>query len=277
MLKVLLIFQRRIAVLLLLICILLRAEYAGADITMHFLDVGHGDCTIVVCDGSAMVIDGGKPGKSDMVFSFLQSHNIDHVQAVIGTHPDNDHIGGLPAVFHAAEVGVLYVPLLEHEAKRHNTLMRTAQEAGVPIIVPNDGDTFQLGGARVSITVPGVENPTDNDLSLVVRITYGEHAFLLCADIDEDIESMLLETGREVGANVLKVAHHGSETATSPAFLKAVSPTYAVISGNDQYGAAENEVTGRIQNAGITLLHTYFHGSVSITSTGTGITVSTEK
>ena len=273
--KMLLKAKKCVSLIVALLCILLST--ANADITMHFLDVGHGDCTIVVCDGSAMVIDGGKPGKSDMVFSFLQSHNIDHVQAVIGTHPDNDHIGGLPAVFHAAEVDVLYVPLLEHEAKRHNTLMRTAQEAGVPIIVPNDGDTFQLGEAHVSIIVPSVENPTDNDLSLVVRITYGEHAFLLCADIDEDIESMLLATGREVGANVLKVAHHGSETATSPAFLQAVSPTYAVISGNDQYGAAENEVTQRIQNAGITLLHTHFDGSVSITSTGEEITVKTQQ
>lgn len=277
MLKVLLIFQRRIAVLLLLICILLRAEYAGADITMHFLDVGHGDCTIVVCDGSAMVIDGGKPGKSDMVFSFLQSHNIDHVQAVIGTHPDNDHIGGLPAVFHASEVGVLYVPILEHEAKRHNTLMRTAQEAGVSIMVPNDGHTFQLGGALVSIIVPYVENPTDNELSLLVRITYGEHAFLLCADIDSGIERQLLAHGNDVRADVLKVAHHGSETATTQAFLRAVDPAFAVISGNDQYGAAENDVTKRIQSAGIALLHTYFDGSVSITSTGTEITVSTEK
>ena len=273
--KMLLKSKKCVSLIVALLCILLST--ANADITMHFLDVGHGDCTIVVCDGSAMVIDGGKPGKSDMIFSFLQSHNIDHVQAVIGTHPDNDHIGGLPAVFHAAKVDALYVPILEHDAKRHNTLMRTAQEAGVPIIVPHDGATFQFGGAHVSIIVPGVENPTDNDLSLVVRITYGEHAFLLCADIDEDIESMLLATGREVGANVLKVAHHGSETATSPAFLQAVSPTYAVISGNDQYGAAENEVTQRIQNAGITLLHTHFDGSVSITSTGKEITVKTEK
>lgn len=273
--KMLLKLKKCVSLIVALLCIFLSA--ANADITMHFLDVGHGDCTIVVCDGSAMVIDGGKPGKSDMIFSFLQSHNIDHVQAVIGTHPDNDHIGGLPAVFYAAKVDVLYVPILEHEAKRHNTLMRTAQEAGVPIIVPHDGDTFQIGGANVSITVPGIENPTDNELSLVVRITYGNHAFLLCADIDERIENMLLANGREVRANVLKVAHHGSETATSPAFLKAVSPTYAVISGNDQYGAAENEVTKRIEESGITLLHTYSHGSITIKSNGDLIEISTEK
>ena len=277
MLKMLLTSIKRIPVFLLLICIFLSAEYADADIAMHFLDVGHGDCTIIICDGEVMVVDGGKPGKSDMIFSFLRAHNIDHVQAVIGTHPDNDHIGGLPAVFHASEVDVLYVPILEHEAKRHNTLMRTAQEAGVSIMVPNDGHTFQLGGALVSIIVPNIANPTDNELSLVVRIAYGEHAFLLCADIDSGIERLLLANGNNVRADALKVAHHGSETATTPAFLRAVSPAFAVISGNDQYGAAENDVTKRIQSAGITLLHTYFDGSVSITSTGTEIAVSTEK
>lgn len=277
MLKMLLTSIKRIPVFLLLICIFLSAENADADIAMHFLDVGHGDCTIIICDGDVMVVDGGRAGKSDMIFSFLRARNIDHVRAVVGTHPDSDHIGGLPAVFHAASVDVLYVPTLDHEAKRHNTLMRTARDARASIIVPKDGESLQIGGALVTIIVPNIPNPTDNEMSLVLRIVYGDHAFLLCADIDSGIERLLLANGYDVSADVLKVAHHGSETATSPAFLQAVSPTYAVISGNDQYGAAKNDVTQRIQNAGITLLHTHFAGSVSITSTGEEITVKTEQ
>lgn len=277
MFKMLLTAIKRIPVFLLLICIFLSEENADADIAMHFLDVGHGDCTIIICDGDVMVVDGGRAGKSDMIFSFFRARNIDHVRAVVGTHPDSDHIGGLPAVFHAASVDVLYVPTLDHEAKRHNILMRTARDARASIIVPKDGESFQVGGALVTIIVPNVPNPTDNEMSLVVRIVYGDHAFLLCADIDSDIERLLLANGYDVSADVLKVAHHGSETATSPAFLQAVSPTYAVISGNDQYGAAKNDVTQRIQNAGITLLHTHFDGCVSITSTGEEITVKTEQ
>lgn len=277
MLEVLLTIRKRISAFLLVFCIILPVKYADADIAMHFLDVGHGDCTIIICDGDVMVVDGGRPGKSDMIFSFLRARNIDHVRAVVGTHPDSDHIGGLPAVFHATSVDVLYVPTLNHEAKRHNTLMRTARDAKASIIVPKDGESFQIGGALVTIIVPNIPNPTDNEMSLVLRIVYGDHAFLLCADIDSGIERLLLANGYDVSADVLKVAHHGSETATSPAFLQAVSPTYAVISGNDQYGAAENEITQRIQNAGITLLHTHFDGSVSITSTGEEITVKTEQ
>ena len=263
------------AVLIVMMCAV--SATACADITVYYLDVGHGDCTIITCDGAAMIIDGGRPGKSDMVFSFLRSHGIATIQAAIATHPDSDHIGGLPAAFHASTVNMLYVPILEYEAKRHNTLMRTARDAGVPIVIPKDGDTFQLGGATVTIIVPSVPNPTDNDLSLITRVVYGEHAFLFCADIDAHIEDMLLRDNRAIQADVLKVAHHGSETATTPAFLHAVNPSYAVISSNDQYGAAENEVTARIEDAGITLLHTYHHGSITITSDGSTITALTEK
>lgn len=256
-------------------CLFLSIAFsAHADLEVHFVNVGHGDCAIVVCDGAAMVIDGGSPGKSDTLFAYLTELNITHLQAVVGTHPDSDHVGGLPAAFHAAQVDALYVPVMEHSAERHATLIAKAQEMGVPIRIPDDKESFALGDAIVTFYCPQIENPTDNNLSIVTRITYGKHAFMFCADIDKDAELVLMGNDYDLYADVLKVAHHGSDESSSMHFLSTVNADYAVISGNSQYTGPKDEVPQKIISVGSTLLHTQQNGNIVITSTGNKLKIS---
>lgn len=247
-----------------------------AEMTVHFLDVGHGDCAIIQCDGHAMVIDGGGAGKSDLLFSYLQALKVSTIDAVVATHPDADHVGGLPAAFYAADVQRLYVSTVDSQAERHTKLIETANGLGIPVIVPMDGETFSIGEATITFVVPQIENPDDNDLSLVLIAQYGESRFLFCADIEKEVENSILGREIDLSADVMKVAHHGTDASSSMQFLLAVSPQYAVVSGNSRYSNPTDEVPAKLMACGATFLHTMQNGNILFKSDGQNITCQTE-
>ena len=264
--------------LLLLITLLLLAAItpAVADMDAHFLDVGHGDCIIVVADGECMIVDGGNPSDSDLVFSYLLEMGVKEITAAIATHPDSDHIGGLPAAFHAAKVTTLFAPTNDTSVKRHAVLLETAQEQGAEFVIPEDGYTFALGNGTVTLFRKAADMTDDNNTSIVVLITYGGTRFLLCGDIETAAERRVLDSGVDIRAAVLKVAHHGSPSSSSEAFVRAVAPTYAVISG-DEYTSTTDEVPARLIAQGSEILHTDALGHIVISTDGENLTVSTEK
>ena len=203
---------------------------AFADLEVHFLDVGHGDCTIITCDGEAMIIDGGVPGCSQQVFNYIKSLGITDLKYAVATHPDADHIGGLPAAFHAANVKTLLSPIEKHGESRFATLLKTAQEKDVPLVVPQAGKVLSLGEANITVLSPVIQFADTNDLSLVLRLDYGKTSFIFTGDASTAVERDLIARKSDLDADVLKVSHHGSSTGTSSEFVAAVSPRYAVIS-----------------------------------------------
>ena len=264
-------------ILALLICCLLPFT-ALAEMAVHFLDVGHGDCAIVLCDGAVMVIDGGNSSQSQRGYADLQELGVTRVDVAVGTHPDNDHIGGLPAVLHAAEVGVLYVPALTHDGSRFVKLMQTAEEKAVPVQALRTGDSFLLGGALVEVLSPqDTESSDENDWSIVLRVTYGERVFLFCADAGNRIERQLVADGVALDADVMKVSHHGSDSGTLMQFVLAVSPEYAVISGNTRYDNPDDETVLKLLYGGAHLLHTLQNGHIVFTTDGVEMTVASQR
>lgn len=266
--------MKRIAAACLLICLMLLAQYALADLEVHFLDVGHGDCAIVRNGEHCMVIDGGTSGKSDFLFSYLKKMGVKHIDAAVATHPDADHIGGLPAAFHAAEVNTLYVLTLEDENDRHKTLIKTATTKKAEIKVPANGESFELGDAAVSFLVPRTGKTNE---SIIVAVSYGAKRFLFCADATKDAEMLMLDNGDPVAADVIKIAHHGSDSSSSMQFLLAVSPEYAVISGNNRYASPDDEVPSKLLAINATLLHTLQNGHIVISTDGEKISIACEK
>lgn len=264
--------------LLLIWLLCLMPAAAVAEMTVHFLDVGHGDCAIVQCEGATMVIDGGNSSQSQLLFAYLKELGVTEVEAIVATHPDNDHIGGLPAVMHAARVGVMYVPSLEHEGQRFLTLMRTAEERAVPVRTLRAGDAFSLGGAQVEVISPrDTESSDENDWSIVLRVTYGQRAFLFCADAGNRIERQLVSEGTLLKADVMKVSHHGSDSGTLMQFVLAVSPEYAVISGNARYDNPDDETVLKLLYGGAHLLHTLQNGHIVFTTDGDGLTALSQR
>lgn len=294
-------------IIALVIFFFLIPHAALADLTVYFLDVGQGDCAIIECDGDAMIIDGGLPGQSSKVYSFIKNLKFRQFLYMVATHPDNDHIGGLSAVLKFAKeikkpVKYLYSPIKEYDSPRFADLKEKAKENKLKITIPeyNSIHQYYLGSAEVIFyngnyqkkkivhsavdwfktifkrDVPE-EIKENNDMSLVVKIIYKETSFLFTGDIETEAEERLKASGIDLSADVLKVAHHGSNNSTSYDFLSEVNPQYAIIScgqGNS-YGHPNQETLDKLKD--IELYRTDLQGNIICRSDGYTITFETEK
>ena len=269
----------------LVLVLLMVPVCAGAELSVWFLDVGQGDCTVVVCDGESMIVDGGPAGSSQFVYAFLRDElGLEHLDYLISTHPHEDHLSGLVAVLNAVPVDLILSPVTEWNTKRFERFMEYADLQGAPVSVPAVGDTMQLGGATVTVlqcwpeSVQWRENDV-NDMSIVVRIDYGETSFIITGDAEETSEYMMIDSGVPLKADVLRVAHHGSTYSTSEQFLKAVSPRYAVIScgkGNGYYHP-HGRVLNLLKENGVWLFRTDLQGTVKCVSDGKDIKFSVDR
>ena len=246
---------------------------------VHFVDIEQGDGAIVVCDGKTLVIDGGMPESGAKMVDYLQNTlHVSTVDYMIGTHPHADHIGGLPDVIAAFDVKTLYSPVDEFEAKPFEAMKRAADEKKLKITVPQAGQSFSLGRAKVEFYAPLGIYDNVNDLSLVTRITYGQTTFLFTGDAERPSENDMIDSDEELSATVLKVGHHGSNTSSSYLFLRQVMPSYAVIScGKDNsYGHPHQEVLDRLKDIGAAVYRTDEGGTIVCRSDGTSVTIETE-
>ena len=258
----------------LILLLILATSAAYADLSVHFLDVGQGDATLVVCDGEAMLIDGGSPSASQFLFTYLRQEVVS-LSAIVATHPHDDHIGGLAAALNAVPVDVIYSPVTTWNGKTWKSLVKYASAQVTPIVIPQEGDNFALGDATVTILHCWPEAWTENDMSIVLHVDYGTTSFLFTGDAEEMAEAMILTDQVSLEADVLKVGHHGSVSSSTPEFIEAVAPSWAVIScGKDNaYGHPHEETLRTLSSAKI--LRTDQHGTIVFHSDGTNLTVST--
>ncbi len=272
-------------ILCMVMVILLLPGMALADLEAWFLDVGQGDCTVILCDGEAMVIDGGPASASDFVYAFLrETLGITELKYVVSTHPHEDHLAGLSAVLNAAPAGLILSPVTEWNTRRFEKFMTYARQQGAPVAVPSAGDELALGGAVVTVlhcwpeAVDWREDDV-NDMSVMVRVDYGNTSLIVTGDAEETAEYMVLDSGLPLEADVLRVAHHGSTYSTSDQFLRAVSPAWAVIScgaGNGYYHP-HKRVLNALKKAGVALYRTDLQGTVRMTSDGENIVFSSQR
>lgn len=248
---------------------------AGTDtLQVTFLDVGQGDCAVLRCGSHVMVIDGGAPGKSNVLYSYLKKQGIGHVEYMVATHPDSDHIGGLAGGLNAATAGMLYCTEETGDSSAFRDVEKFAAEQGVTVTVPNAGDTFTLGKARVYVLAPEPGLVLSDNTSLVLRVVFGETSFLFTGDAEIQDEVWLLDQDVPLKSTVLKVGHHGSASSTTEEFLQAVAPEYAVISvGNNPYGHPTEEVLNRLKGYGVKVLRTDEQGPVAFLSDGSSFRI----
>ncbi len=252
---------------------------SSAELQIHFLDVGQGDCTIVLCDGEAMVIDGGPRASASYVYNYVRKTlKLQHIDFVISTHPHLDHVYGLSSVLNAAPVDLVLTPVLEWDSKAFEYMLKYAEKQGTPLSVPQEGDTLQLGSATVTILhcwPEAIEYGRTNDSSIVTRIDYGKTSFIITGDAEDWSEYMMIDSGVNLKADVMRIAHHGSNTASTMEFLQAVQPEYAVISvGKDNgYGHPHKEVLDHLNEIGSKVLRTDELGTIVIKSDGNTLTL----
>lgn len=251
----------------------------SSSFEIHFLDVGQADAALVLCDNEAMLIDGGNAEDSSLIYSYLKTHSINHLEYIICTHPHEDHVGGLSGALNYATVGTVYCSIDSYDSKTFDNFKHYLEKQNKEIEIPSVGDSFSLGGSTVSILGP-VENYSDiNNTSIVLRIQYGNTSFLFAGDAEIDSEQDILNAGTNLKSTLLKVGHHGSDTSTSYRWLREISPEYAIISvgKNNSYGHPTEQTLSRLQDAEVTLFRTDLQGYIICTSNGETLTFTTER
>lgn len=243
------------------------------ELQVHFIDVGQGDCTLITCGGQSMLIDAGDDSKGTAVQLYLQNRGIASLDYMIGTHPDEDHIGGMDVVVTKFDCRQIMLPGVSNDTATYLDVIDAMNDKGYQNTFPVVGSTYTLGDAIFTIVAPNGTYDGTNNYSIGVRLVHGENSFLFVGDAEEEAERDMLQNGLELSADVLKVAHHGSRYSSSLEFIHAVNPTYAVISCgiNNAYGHPSAETLNTLRSAGIKVYRTDEQGSIIATSDGYGI------
>ncbi|MGB3716156.1 MAG: MBL fold metallo-hydrolase [Candidatus Promineifilaceae bacterium] len=214
---------------------------------VSFLDVGQGDATLIQTpSGRHILIDGGQYPSvlNDHLGREIPFWNRD-IDLVIATHPDEDHVAGLPGVFERYDVGQMLTNGQEAQEESYQVLMDIAIENAVPIHQAQAGEIIELGdGLRLEILnppspQPRIPNPQhDNDQSIALRLVYGDFSLMLTGDAGEAAEREMLASGRPLSAVVYKAGHHGAKSSSCEPFLRAVNPHYVIVSAGkgNNYG-----------------------------------------
>lgn len=259
------------------------AAFSAEDnrLQVTFLDVGQGEATLVEAPGGArLLVDGGPSG--EVIQEALGRHLPFYdrrIDLIVLTHPSADHMSGLVTVLQNYDVGAVLTSPAEEDTGAFRAWQQAVTESGVPALTAHRGQQVQLGDdAIIEVLNPPLGTlPSDpNEGSLVLRLTAGEVSFLLTADATTDTERTLIRSNADVGAQVLKVGHHGSRTSTSQPFLDAVDPAIDIISvgADNGYGHPTSQVLDRL--AGDLVLRTDLHGDITISTDGHHLWVHTQ-
>jgi len=243
-----------------------------------FLDVGQGDGAVFQFpSGEVMIMDGGPEREGwnageRIIEPFLLASGIRRIDILAFSHPQLDHLGGLPFLISGFDCAAILDPGQPTSLRQYSEILRAAIERDIPVYHPRRGDSFREGDARVEIMHPGREwvgqlSALDdiNDVSLVARLTYGKISLLMTGDIERAVEEDLVHAyGTDLNADILKVAHHGSASSSTVSFLSAVNPSVAVVSvGRDnRFGHPDPSVMEMMGEKGIEVFRTDLCGAV---------------
>ena len=252
---------------------------ADDQLQIYFFDVGQADSILLISDGETMLIDAGNNEDGDMLVEKIKGLGITTLNYVIGTHPHEDHIGGLDDIIENFEIENVYMPKIQTNTKTFEDVLDALQEKNLSVTAPEVGSTFVVGKASCEVMQCGqgtVEEKNNLNLSsIVIRTTFGEQSFLFMGDSETENE----EARTWPQTNVLKVAHHGSDTSSSESFLEQIKPQIAMISvgeGNS-YGHPAQVTLNKLSNIDCRVYRTDEMGTILLRSDGIENKITTEK
>lgn len=256
------------------------ADSSQGFLNVTVLDVGQGLSVLINCDNHYMLYDGGNGNYSSFLVSYLSKNNITNFDYVFASHYDADHISGLVGVIYNYSISQLIAPNYTASSRIYNSFIKAINTKGFSITYPTVGATYPLGSAKIQILAPNSPAyESENDYSIVVKITFGGSSVLITGDATQYSENEMLNNQFNLNSDILVVGHHGSSSSTSSQFLNAVNPQYAVISceRNNSYGHPASDVLERLVSKNITVLRTDFAGTIKFTIKNNSISYNTEK
>jgi len=244
---------------------------AGA-LVVSFIDVGQGDAILVQSGGRNYLVDGGRPEAGPEVVDFLRKSGVKRLDGLVATHPDADHVGGLPQVLDAFDVSTVYLSGDTSATTTFTTFLRGVKEEGARVVESRAGMHFDWGGTPVTVVGPPPDSegglfPEKNDNSVALLISRGAARILLAGDAGAE-EERYMSLGPYAGPlTILKVDHHGSSYSTTPLFLSRFRPRVAVISvgADNPYGHPTRQTLRRLKVAGAKIFRTDEDGDVVAT------------
>ena len=251
----------------------------GQDVVVKFFDVGQADSILVQSAGVNMLIDAGTNNMGNTVVQNLKDLGITKIDYLVGTHPHEDHIGGMDDVINNFEIGTIYMPKVQTNTKTFEDVLDAISNKGLTITTPEVGYVFEVGNTKCEVMCVGTgtteENSNLNLSSIVIRMVYGQESFLFMGDAEEKNES----SRQWPQTTVLKVGHHGSDTSSSESFLNQVKPEISVISVgiNNTYGHPKKTTLDKLNALETSIYRTDQNGTITITCDGTNCVVTTEK
>lgn len=229
---------------------------------VYYFDVGQADSILIVNNGQSMLIDAGKRESGDVVVNNLKTIGIEKINYLVGTHPHEDHIGGMAKVVGNFDIGTIFMPKTPHTSATYEKLIDEIANKKKKITVPKVGQTFKVGNADCEIM--SIEDNKDNFnlCSIVIRMEYEGTSYLFTGDAEEENES----ARSWPQTNVLKAGHHGSRTSSSQKFLDQIKPNLIIIScgANNDYGHPHAETMEKFKKLNATIYRTDESGNILV-------------
>ena len=247
--------------------------YTGGELetlSVHYIDVGQGDCIFIKVGDCDIIIDAGYSEMGSRVTNYLKSLGVDDIELMINTHAHADHYGGLPAVLRAFVVEEVWISPLDSTNGGYKSFLTAVKNEGAKKQSPAKGTVYKYNELTLTVIYDGSGTDDYNESSLVVMLQYGSRKFLFTGDIGTATENKLAKSNMDLTCDVLKVAHHGSAGSSAKDFVKATNATYGVIgvgAGND-YGHPTSAALNRLSSANISVYRTDRQGNIVFSTNG---------
>ena len=246
-----------------------EAPYIETDFEVYYFDVGQADSVLIRQNEHTMLIDAGNNKDGSKIVKYLKNNlNINSFEYVIGTHSDEDHIGGIDNIINNFSIDTFYMPYeSQYKTKSIQDVKKASESHNLEVINPNIGTSFKLGDATCEIVHVDNNSPEENNnSSIVLKITYKEQTYLFPGDAEYDVESQL-----DIGKiNVYMAGHHGSKSSSTADFIKRIDPDFAIISvgPNNDYNLPSSRVTNRLNEVCDRVYRTDVDGTIHLISDG---------
>lgn len=247
----------------------------SSNLQVYFIDVGQADSILITNQDHYMLIDAGNNEDGPKLVKYFKDElGISKFDYVVGTHPHEDHIGGLDDIINNFTIDNFYIPDVMTTTKTFEDVLDALDNKGLEITVPNIGDKFNLGEAEFEVMYTGTDDSDLNNTSIVLKMIFGNYSYLFTGDATDKVEKILLD--KDIDVDVLKVGHHGSAYSSSKEFLDKVTPKYAFISvaKENSYGHPSKDTLNRLMKYTRKIYMTSELGTIMIDSDGKKIEVS---
>ncbi len=255
----------------------ISAEPSRKNLELTFLDVGQGDSILIRTPfGQNILIDGGEDEQLIKKMGAKMDWWDKKIDLLILTHPHSDHVGGLMEVLKRYDVMEILYTGATHNSPDYIAFLELIKEKNIKLRIINKAQTIKFGDNCVlNILYPMNQNQIDsqdnlNNTSIVAKLVYDKNSFLFVGDAEEKVEKILIDSGVDLQADVLKVGHHASDTSSSEIFLKMVKPKYAVIEvGKDNtFGHPSLRILRRLEKLPTKIYRTDLDGDIDFVSDG---------